>query len=76
MKPSRSFDHTLEPMGVLGFVEGDEQHYRCGCGPYASYRYITGRKGRVGRRVILYCREHAVAFGHRHGLPMPTGGAQ
>lgn len=37
----------------------------------ASYRYVTGRKGRVTSRVQSLCEEHGRRFAEKHGLELP-----
>lgn len=37
-----------------------------------TYRYVTGRGGRVSQARREYCREHAALFSTRHGLTMPA----
>lgn len=37
----------------------------------ASYSYITGRGGRIGRNERPLCPSHAARFAAAHGLTMP-----
>jgi hypothetical protein len=34
----------------------------------ATYKFVTGRSGRVGERTIYKCTPHAEAFAAKHGL--------
>lgn len=35
---------------------------------WATYRYVTGRAGRVTDRDVPVCSEHAQKFANRHGI--------
>lgn len=59
---------------------GDSEPARMRCGApncqtpftcFASYRYVTGRAGRVTRSVREYCDRHAAAFAKKNNLEAP-----
>jgi len=37
----------------------------------SSYRYVTGRAGRVSSQRRFMCTAHAQAFAQKHGLELP-----
>jgi hypothetical protein len=38
----------------------------------ASYRYVTGKAGRVSSQRRYVCQAHAEAFAKKHGLELPA----
>lgn len=68
----RSWDHVVE---LYPDVRSDHGcvapqcraliEFRC------SYRYVTGRGGRISTARRAYCREHATRFAKRHRVAMP-----
>ena len=84
-----SFGHTVRKMtaGELDKVRRltercPEHPYQCGtlrctASPtlVCSYRYVTGRAGRVTRADREYCQQHAEAFAKKNGVALPEAQA-
>lgn len=63
----------LERMSSNRGAESDPARMRCQlCAtPFThlvSYRYVTGRRGRIGLAVREYCEVHALRFAKKNGV--------
>lgn len=74
---SSSYGHQIQSASLRDREANDQwgcMHPKCRATPIlfvASYRYVTGRKGRTTRAERFFCQVHGDAFAKKNGLTLP-----